>query len=451
MFDKLVIANRGEIALRILRACWELGIKTVAAHSQVDRDQKHVLMADETVCIGPGPAPQSYLNIPALLSAAEVTDAEAIHPGYGFLAENATFAEQAESSGFVFVGPRPETIRVMGDKLSGIAAVKKRGICCVPGSEGALTADRPRECRRLAQEIGYTGMIKAAAGGGGRGMRVVHSEATLLNALSLKRIEAKNAFGTDTMYLEKYMAQPRHIEVQVLADRHANVVQLGERDCSMQRRNQKLLEEAPAIGLSEQERRRLGKICVEACRGIGYRGAGTLEFLYQDGRFYFIEMNTRIQVEHAVTEMVTGIDIVKEQLRIAAGEKLSLEQRDIQWRGHAIECRINAEHPDTFAPSPGVVRHYHPPGGPGVRMDTHIYQGYRVPPHYDSMIGKLIVHAETREAAFARLANALNEIVIEGIETNLPLHRRLVKDSDLASGAPNIHFLEKWLARNPLK
>jgi len=359
MFDKLVIANRGEIALRILRACWELGIKTVAAHSQVDRDQKHVLMADETVCIGPGPAPQSYLNIPALLSAAEVTDAEAIHPGYGFLAENATFAEQAESSGFVFVGPRPETIRVMGDKLSGIAAMKKMGISCVPGSEGALPADRPRECLRLAQEIGYPVMIKAAAGGGGRGMRVVHSEATLLNALSLKRIEAKNAFGTDTMYLEKYMAQPRHIEVQVLADRHANVVQLGERDCSMQRRNQKLLEEAPAIGLSEQERRRLGKICVEACRGIGYRGAGTLEFLYQDGRFYFIEMNTRIQVEHAVTEMVTGIDIVK--------------------------------------------------------------------------------------------ANALNEIVIEGIETNLPLHRRLVKDSDLASGAPNIHFLEKWLARNPLK
>ena len=444
MLDKIVIANRGEIALRILRACRELGIRTVAVHSTVDRDLKHVRLADETVCIGPPPAAESYLNMPALISAAEVTDAVAIHPGYGFLSENADFAERVEQSGFIFIGPRPDTIRLMGDKVSAIKAMKDAGVPCVPGSDGPL-GDDDRETLRLARVIGYPIIVKAAGGGGGRGMRVVHGEAALLTTIDLTRSEADAAFGNPTVYMEKYLEHPRHIEIQVLADTHGHAIYLGERDCSMQRRHQKVIEEAPAPGITAQQRRRIGQTCVDACRRIGYRGAGTFEFLYQDDKFYFIEMNTRIQVEHPVTELITGVDIVKEQLLIAAGEPLGYQQKDIRITGHAIECRLNAENPDTFAPSPGTITQYHAPGGPGIRVDSHIYNGYRVPPNYDSMIGKLIAHGETRDAAIARMRNALAELVIEGIKTNAPLHQRILGDARFIDGGTDIHYLEKQL------
>jgi len=444
MLDKLVIANRGEIALRILRACSELGIKTVAVHSSADRDQKHVRLADESVCIGPPPSSQSYLNIPAVISAAEVTDAVAIHPGYGFLSENADFAERVEQSGFIFVGPRPETIRLMGDKLAAIATMKKYGVPCVPGSEGPLS-DQPEENILTARAIGYPVIIKASGGGGGRGMRAVHSEAALLSAISLTKAEAFVAFANDTVYMEKFLENPRHIEFQVLADQHGNVIHLGERDCSVQRRHQKVIEESPATGISEKLRNTMGERCVQACRKMSYRSAGTFEFLYQDGEFYFIEMNTRVQVEHPVTELVTGVDIVKEQLRIAAGEPLSYKQKDIVPRGHAIECRINAEDAKTFTPSPGVITQFHAPGGPGIRVDSHIYNGYFVPPHYDSMIGKLIAHGETRESALARMRTALSEIVIDGINTNIALHQDVLSDAAFQTGGVNIHYLEKKL------
>ncbi|MBL8254511.1 MAG: acetyl-CoA carboxylase biotin carboxylase subunit [Candidatus Competibacter sp.] len=444
MLEKVVIANRGEIALRILRACRELGIRTVAAHSTVDRDLKHVRLADETVCIGPPPAAESYLNMPALISAAEVTDAVAIHPGYGFLSENADFAERVEKSGFIFIGPRPDTIRLMGDKVSAIKTMKEAGVPCVPGSDGPL-GDDDQETLRLARQIGYPIIVKAAGGGGGRGMRVVHSEAALLTTIDLTRSEANAAFGNPTVYMEKYLEHPRHIEIQVLADTHGNAIHLGERDCSMQRRHQKVIEEAPAPGITVQQRRRIGQICVEACRRIGYRGAGTFEFLYQDDKFYFIEMNTRVQVEHPVTELITGVDIVKEQLLIAASQPLSYSQKDIRITGHAVECRLNAENPETFVPSPGIITQYHAPGGPGIRVDSHIYNGYRVPPNYDSMIGKLIAHGETREAAIARMRNALAELVIEGIKTNAPLHQRILGDARFIAGGTDIHYLEKQL------
>jgi acetyl-CoA carboxylase biotin carboxylase subunit len=444
MLDKVVIANRGEIALRILRACRELGIRTVAVHSTVDRDLKHVRLADETVCIGPPPAAESYLNMPALISAAEVTDAVAIHPGYGFLSENADFAERVEQSGFIFIGPRPDTIRLMGDKVSAIKAMKEAGVPCVPGSDGPLGED-DRETLRLAREIGYPIIVKAAGGGGGRGMRVVHGEAALLTTIDLTRSEANAAFGNPTLYMEKYLDHPRHVEIQVLADTRGNAIHLGERDCSMQRRHQKVMEEAPAPGITAQQRRRIGQICVDACRRIGYRGAGTFEFLYQDDKFYFIEMNTRVQVEHPVTELITGVDIVKEQLLIAAGEPLGYTQKDIRITGHAVECRLNAENPETFAPSPGTITQYHAPGGPGIRVDSHMYNGYRVPPNYDSMIGKLIAHGENREAAIARMRNALAELVIEGIKTNAPLHQRILGDARFIAGGTDIHYLEKQL------
>ena len=446
MLEKVVIANRGEIALRILRACRELGIRTVALHSTVDRELKHVRMADETVCIGPPPAAESYLNMPAIISAAEVTDAVAIHPGYGFLSENADFAERVEQSGFIFIGPRPETIRLMGDKVSAIRAMKEAGVPCVPGSDGSL-GDNDQENLRIAREIGYPIIIKAAGGGGGRGMRVVHSEAALLTTLDLTRSEANAAFSNPTVYMEKYLDHPRHVEIQVLADIHGHAIYLGERDCSMQRRHQKVIEEAPAPGISAAQRRKIGLVCVEACQRIGYRGAGTFEFLYQDGEFYFIEMNTRVQVEHPVTELLTGVDIVKEQLRIAAGHPLSYRQEDIHVRGHAVECRLNAEDPETFAPSPGTVTQYHAPGGPGIRVDSHLYNGYRVPPNYDSMIGKLIAHGETRETAIARMRGALVELVIEGIKTNAPLHRRILSDARFLDGGMDIHYLEKQLLK----
>ena len=446
MFEKLVIANRGEIALRILRACRELGIRTVAVHSDADRDLKHVRLADESVCIGPAQASDSYLSIPAVVSAAEVTDAVAIHPGYGFLSENADFAERVEKSGFVFVGPRPETIRLMGDKVSAIAAMKAAKVPCVPGSDGPLPED-PEQNQRIARDVGYPIIIKASAGGGGRGMRVVHSEATLLNAISLTRTEAKAAFGDDTLYIEKYLERPRHIEIQVLADGEGNAIHLGERDCSMQRRHQKVIEEAPAPGITRRIRDRLGARCVKACKDLGYRGAGTFEFLYQDGEFYFIEMNTRLQVEHPVTEFVTGVDLVKAQLLVAAGEPLPYRQSDIEVRGHAIECRINAEDPTSFMPSPGTIDFLHQPGGPGVRVDSHIYAGYRVPPHYDSLIGKLICFGDNREIALARMRTALSEYVIEGIKTNLPLHDRLLKDAGFIDGGVNIHYLEHRLSQ----
>ena len=445
VLEKLVIANRGEIALRILRACRELGIKTVAVHSSADRDLKHVRLADESVCIGPPPSTESYLNIPAVISAAEVTDAVAIHPGYGFLAEDADFAERVEQSGFVFVGPRPETIRLMGDKVSAIAEMKKTGVPTVPGSDGPLGEDS-QQSLRVAREVGYPVIVKASGGGGGRGMRVVHSEAALLNAISLTRAEAAAAFGDDTLYLEKYLENPRHIEVQVLADGQGNAVYLGERDCSMQRRHQKIIEEAPAHGLDEKTRRNIGERCAKACQDINYRGAGTFEFLYQDGNFYFIEMNTRLQVEHPVTELITGIDLVRAQLEIASGEPLAFRQENIEFRGHAIECRINAEDPDTFMPSPGKVTVYHPPGGPGIRLDSHLYSGYTVPPQYDSLIGKLIAYGENRERALARMRTALSEIVIDGIQTNVPLHERLCRDSAFITGGTNIHYLEAKLA-----
>jgi len=444
MLSKVIIANRGEIALRILRACRELGIRTVAVHSSADRDLKHVRLADESVCIGPAPANQSYLNIPAIISAAEVTDAVAIHPGYGFLSENADFAEQVERSGFIFIGPRPETIRLMGDKVSAISAMRAAGVPCVPGSNGTLGED-DQENARVAREIGYPVIIKAAGGGGGRGMRVVHSEAALHSAILLTRSEAGAAFGNDQVYMEKYLENPRHIEFQVLADTQGNAIHLGERDCSMQRRHQKVIEEAPAPNLSKTLRNKIGERCAQACREIGYRGAGTFEFLYENGEFYFIEMNTRVQVEHPVTELVTGIDIVREQLLIAAGEPLGYEQKDVRFHGHALECRINAEDPKNFMPSPGLISLYHAPGGPGVRVDTHIYSGYRVPPYYDSMIGKMITHGETRESAMARMRTALDEMIIDGIKTNIPLHQSLLEDTSFQTGGTNIHYLEKKL------
>ncbi len=444
MFDKIVIANRGEIALRILRACRELGIKTVAVHSSADRDLKHVRLADESVCIGPASSLESYLNVPALISAAEVTDAMAIHPGYGFLSENADFAERVEESGFTFIGPRPDTIRLMGDKVSAIDSMKMAGVPTVPGSGGPL-GDDPDTNLAIARDIGYPVIIKAAGGGGGRGMRVVHSEANLLSAISLTKNEAGTAFGNDMVYMEKYLENPRHVEIQVLADTHGNAIHLGERDCSMQRRHQKVIEEAPAPGITEEMRQQIGRRCADACVEIGYRGAGTFEFLYEDGEFYFIEMNTRVQVEHPVTEMITGVDIVREQILIAAGEKLSFAQDDIKITGHAIECRINAENPDNFMPSPGKIERVHMPGGPGIRVDSHIYGGYTVPPYYDSMIGKLIAHGATREVALARMRTALDETIIDGIKTNIPLHRQLVDDAAFQKGGTNIHYLEKKL------
>jgi acetyl-CoA carboxylase biotin carboxylase subunit len=444
MIEKLLIANRGEIALRILRACRELGIKTVAVHSEADRDLKHVLLADESVCIGPAPARDSYLNIPAIISAAEVTDTVAIHPGYGFLSENADFAERVERSGFIFVGPRPETTRLMGDKVSAIAAMNEAGVPCVPGSDGPIDDNKQRTVE-IARSIGYPVIIKASGGGGGRGMRVVHSEATLLNAISLTKAEAAAAFGNDMVYMEKYLENPRHVEFQVLADQYGNTIHLGERDCSMQRRHQKVIEEAPAPGIAPEQRRELGERCAEACRRIGYRGAGTFEFMYEDGEFFFIEMNTRVQVEHPVTEMITGVDIVKEQIRIASGEKLRYVQDDVQLRGHAIECRINAEDSDTFIPSPGKINEFHAPGGPGIRVESHIYSGYVVPPYYDSMIGKLIAHGEDRGAAMARMINALRETVIDGINTNIRLQRQILMDAAFQAGGANIHYLERKL------
>jgi acetyl-CoA carboxylase biotin carboxylase subunit len=444
MIEKIVIANRGEIALRVLRACKELGIKTVAVHSDVDRDLKHVLLADETVCIGPAASTDSYLNVPALISAAEITDANAIHPGYGFLSENADFAERVEQSGFIFIGPKPETIRMMGDKVSAIEAMKSAGVPCVPGSDGAL-GNNDETNLRLAKEIGYPIIIKAAGGGGGRGMREVHSEAHLLNAIALTKSEAKSFFGNDMVYMEKFLQNPRHIEFQVLADQHGNAVHLGERDCSMQRRHQKVVEEAPAPGISAELRDKMGRICAEACVRIGYRGAGTFEFLYQDGEFYFIEMNTRIQVEHTVTEQISGIDLVAEQIRVASGLPLSVSQEDIVLNGHAIECRINAEDAKTFMPSPGKITHYHAPGGIGIRMDSHIYSGYSVPPNYDSMIGKLIAHGPNRESAIARMQTALSEIGIDGIKTNVALQQEIMMDTHFQEGGTNIHYLEKKL------
>jgi acetyl-CoA carboxylase biotin carboxylase subunit len=444
MLDKIVIANRGEIALRIQRACREMGIKTVAVHSTADNNLKHVLLADETVCIGPPNSTESYLNMPAIISAAEVTDAVAIHPGYGFLSENADFAERVESSGFTFIGPPASAIRLMGDKVSAIQAMKAAGVPCVPGSDGPL-GDYFDEIIKMAREIGYPIIIKASAGGGGRGMRVVHAEASLTAAITVTKAEARAAFGNDTVYMEKFLERPRHVEFQIMADSHGNAIHLGERDCSMQRRHQKVIEEAPAPGITEEQRNRIGARCVKACQEIGYRSAGTFEFLYQDDEFFFIEMNTRLQVEHPVTEMITGVDLVREQLRVAAGEKLSYKQEDIKILGHAIECRINAEDSKTFMPSPGMITLFHAPGGPGVRIDTHIYNGYNVPPYYDSMIGKLITHGANRDAAIARMKNALTEIVIEGIRTNVPLHQEIFQHAAFQQGGTDIHYLEKRL------
>ncbi len=446
MLKKVLIANRGEIALRILRACRELGIKTVAVHSDADRDLKHVRLADESVCIGPAASVDSYLSIPAIISAAEVTDSVAIHPGYGFLSENADFAERVESSGFVFIGPKAETIRLMGDKVSAKEAMEKAGIPCVPGSDGALD-DNPESNIKQARQIGYPVIIKASGGGGGRGMRVVHSEGSLISSISLTRSEALNAFNNDKIFMEKYLETPRHVEFQILADGQGNAVHLCERDCSMQRRNQKVVEEAPAPGITEEERRFIGERCAQACIEIGYRGAGTFEFLYENNEFYFIEMNTRLQVEHPVTEMITGVDLVKQQLLIADGEPLSIKQQDIAIRGHAIECRLNAEDPKTFMPSPGEITRYHPPGGPGIRMETHIYNGYKVPPYYDSMIGKLIAYGEDRETALSRMCGALQEIAIEGIKSNIPLQRDILKDDVFRRGGMDIHYLEKKLEK----
>ena len=444
MFEKVVIANRGEIALRVLRACRDSGIKTVAVHSSADRDLKHVRLADESVCIGPPAPADSYLNIPAMIAAAEVVDAVAIHPGYGFLSENADFAERVENSGFVFIGPKAETMRLMGDKLSAIRLMRAARVPCVPGSAQPLGDDANANVG-VARDIGYPVIIKAAGGGGGRGMRVVHSEASLRNAVALTRREAGAAFGNDQVYLEKYLERPRHIEFQILADSYGNVIHLGERDCSMQRRHQKVIEEAPAPGVDEQTRQRMGALCVDACRSIGYRGAGTFEFLYENGEFFFIEMNTRIQVEHPVTEMITGVDLVKQQLRIAAGEPLGITQEEVTFRGHALECRINAEDAVTFRPSPGRVEVYHPPGGPGVRVDSHVYQGYAVPQYYDSLIGKLICQGENRAESLMRMSNALTEFVIEGIDTNIALHHDLVGDAAFAAGGTDVHYLERRL------
>jgi acetyl-CoA carboxylase biotin carboxylase subunit len=444
MLEKVVIANRGEIALRVLRACRELGIKTVAVHSTADNTLKHVLLADETVCIGPPASAESYLNMPAIIAAAEVTDAIAIHPGYGFLSENADFAERVEESGFIFIGPKAETIRVMGDKVAAIRTMKAAGVPCVPGSDGPLGSDAT-ENLRMGREIGYPVIIKASGGGGGRGMRVVHTEASLVSAINITKSEAQAAFGNGEVYMEKYLEQPRHIEFQVLGDGKGNAIHLGERDCSMQRRHQKVLEEAPAPGITLEQRDAMGQRCVQACVDIGYSGAGTFEFLYENGEFFFIEMNTRVQVEHPVTEMVTGIDIVKAQLMIAAGEPLQYRQEDITWSGHAIECRINAEDPKTFMPSPGTVTLWHAPGGPGVRVDSHLYSGYQVPPYYDSLIAKLITHGEDRNTAIARMTTALNEMVIEGIRSNIPLHEEICNHGAFKAGGTDIHYLEKRL------
>jgi acetyl-CoA carboxylase biotin carboxylase subunit len=446
MFEKILIANRGEVALRIQRACRELGIKTVVVHSEADAEAKYVKLADESVCIGPPPSSQSYLNIPAIISAAEVTDAQAIHPGYGFLAENADFSERVEQSGFVFIGPRPDTIRLMGDKVSAKNAMKKAGLPVVPGVD-ELLPEAPKEISRIAREIGYPVIIKSAGGGGGRGMRVVHTEAALFNAVQTTRAEAEAAFGNGTVYLEKYLEDPRHIEVQVMADKHGRAVYLGDRDCSMQRRHQKVIEEAPAPLVNARARLRIGERCAEACRKIGYHGAGTFEFLWEDGEFYFIEMNTRLQVEHPVTELITGIDIVQMQIRVSAGEPLRFKQRDVELRGHAIECRINAEDAYNFTPSPGRITSWHMPGGPGIRVDSHAYNGYFVPPHYDSLLGKVIAYGDTREQAIARLSIALSETVIEGIRTNIPLHQELLQDAAFLRGGTSIHYLEEKLAK----
>jgi acetyl-CoA carboxylase biotin carboxylase subunit len=446
MFDKILIANRGEIALRIQRACRELGIKTVVVHSEADTEAKYVKLADESVCIGPAPSRESYLNVPAIIAAAEVTDSEAIHPGYGFLSENADFAERVEKSGFVFIGPRPESIRIMGDKVSAKDAMKAAGVPVVPGSEGALPED-PKEIVRIARAVGYPVIIKASGGGGGRGMRVVYTEAALLNAVTMTRSEAGAAFGNPAVYLEKFLEHPRHIEIQVLADEFRNAIYLGERDCSMQRRHQKVIEEAPAPGIARRLIDRIGARCADACKKIGYRGAGTFEFLYEDGEFFFIEMNTRVQVEHPVTEQITGVDIVQEQIRIAAGEKLRFRQRDIEIRGHAIECRINAEDPFKFTPSPGRITGWHPPGGPGIRVDSHAYANYFVPPNYDSMIGKVIATGDTRDQALRRMRIALSEMVVEGIQTNLPLHREMLADARFVAGGTSIHYLEQKLSQ----
>ena len=446
MFEKILIANRGEIALRILRACREMGIKTVAVYSQTDADAKYVKLSDEAVCIGPAASNLSYLNVPAIISAAEVTDAQAIHPGYGFLSENADFAERVEKSGFTFIGPRADTIRLMGDKVSAKVAMKKAGVPCVPGSDGALSDD-PSQIREIARKIGYPVIVKAAGGGGGRGMRVVHTEAAIINSVAMTKAEAGAAFGNPTVYMEKYLETPRHVEVQVLSDQHGNAIHLWDRDCSLQRRNQKVVEEAPAPGIPQRLREKMGQRCADACKKIGYRGAGTFEFLYENEEFFFIEMNTRLQVEHTVTEMITGLDLVQEQIKIAFGEKLKIKQRNVQSNGHAIECRINAEDPYTFMPSPGTISRFHLPGGPGVRIDTHAYGGYKVPPNYDSMIGKLICYGSSRGQAIARMQIALSEILIEGINTNIPLHRDLMNDLAFKEGGVNIHYLENKLAK----
>ena len=444
MLDKVLIANRGEIALRILRACKELGIKTVAVHSQVDADLKHVKLADQSICIGPNPSPKSYLNIPAIISAMEVTNAVAVHPGYGFLAENADFAEQVENSGFVFIGPTAECIRTMGDKVAAIKAMKASGVPTVPGSDGPLNDD-PETLKAMGRRIGYPVIIKAAAGGGGRGMRVVENEESLVTSITITKTEAEAAFGDGTVYMEKFLQNPRHVEVQVLSDGQGNAIHLGDRDCSLQRRHQKVLEEAPAPGIPEEARQAVFESCTNACIEIGYRGAGTFEFLYEDGHYYFIEMNTRVQVEHPVSEMITGVDIVKEQLLIAGGEKLSIKQEDIIFRGHSFECRINAEDPVTFLPQPGTIKTYHAPGGNGVRVDSHIYNGYRVPPNYDSLIGKIITYGHDRDSALSRMRNALDEMMIDGIKTNIALHQDLVEDAEFKKGGVHIHYLEKKL------
>jgi acetyl-CoA carboxylase biotin carboxylase subunit len=446
MFEKILIANRGEIALRVQRACRELGIKTVAVHSEADADAKYVMLADESVCIGPAPSRDSYLNIPAIISAAEVTDSQAIHPGYGFLSENADFAERVENSGFVFIGPKPENIRTMGDKVAAKAAMRKVGVPCVPGSEGALPDD-PKEIRKIAASVGYPVIIKAAGGGGGRGMRVVHTEAALINAVQMTKSEAQSAFGNPMVYLEKFLENPRHIEIQILADEYKNAIFLWERDCSMQRRHQKIIEEAPAPDLKPRLRDKIGERCADACVKMGYRGAGTFEFLFEKEEFYFIEMNTRVQVEHPVSEMITGVDIVQEQIRIAAGHKLRYRQKDIQLRGHALECRINAENPVSFVPSPGRITRFHVPGGPGIRVDSHVYADYFVPPYYDSLIAKVIAHGDTRAQALARMRTALSEMVVEGIQTNLALHQELLNDAAFVRGGTSIHFLEERMAK----
>ena len=446
MFEKILIANRGEIALRILRACQEMGIKTVAVYSQADADAKYVKLSDEAVCIGPAPSNLSYLNIPSIISAAEVTDAQAIHPGYGFLSENADFAERVEKSGFSFIGPKAETIRLMGDKVSAKAAMKKAGVPCVPGSDGELPED-PHKIKDIAKKIGYPIIIKAAGGGGGRGMRVVHTEAAVLNSVAMTKAEAETAFRNPTVYMEKFLENPRHVEIQVLADQHGHALHLWDRDCSLQRRHQKIIEEAPAPNIPPRLRDKVGQRCADACKKINYRGAGTFEFLYEKGEFFFIEMNTRLQVEHTVTEMITGLDLVQEQIKVAYGEKLKYKQRNIQLNGHAIECRINAEDPYNFMPSPGEITRFHLPGGPGVRMDTHVYGGYKVPSNYDSMIGKLICYGSTREQALARMQIALSEILIEGIKTNVPLHRDLMEDLAFKEGGVNIHYLEQKISK----